>query len=38
MAVTFQRNHIDLPDSFYTVNNGFQPKLPPATPPTPPPQ
>ena len=37
MAATLQKNHIDLPDSFYTVNSGFQPKLPPANPPTPPP-
>jgi hypothetical protein len=28
MALTLQKNHIDLPDSFYTVNNDFKPKLP----------
>ena len=29
MAVTLQKNHIDLPDSFYTVLSNFRPKLPP---------
>jgi galactokinase len=28
MAVTLQKNHIDLPDSFYNVNKDFKPKLP----------
>jgi hypothetical protein len=28
MFVTLQKNHIDLPDSFYTVASGFKPKLP----------
>ncbi len=31
MAVTLQKNHIDLPDSFFTVNKDFKPKLPPQT-------
>ena len=31
MFVTLQENHIDLPDSFYTVNKNFKPKLPPQT-------
>ena len=31
MFVTLQKNHIELPDSFYTVNSGFKPKhAPPA--------
>jgi hypothetical protein len=29
MAVTLQKNRIDLPDSFFAVNSGFRPKLPP---------
>jgi len=29
MAATLEKNHIDLPDSFFTVNSGFQPKFPP---------
>jgi hypothetical protein len=29
MAVTLQKNHVELPDSFYTVLNNFRPKLPP---------
>jgi hypothetical protein len=29
MFSTLQKNHIDLPDSFYTVNATFRPKLPP---------
>ena len=29
MAVTLQKNHIDLPDSFYTVASNFHPRLPP---------
>jgi hypothetical protein len=29
MFLTLQKNHIDLPDSFYTVASNFQPKLPP---------
>jgi hypothetical protein len=28
MAVTLQANHIDLPDSFFTVASNFKPKLP----------
>jgi hypothetical protein len=28
MAVTLQKNHIDLPDSFFTVNKNFKPKHP----------
>jgi hypothetical protein len=28
MFVTLQKNHIDLPDSFYTVASNFKPKLP----------
>jgi hypothetical protein len=31
MFVTLQKNHIDLPDSLYTVNKDFKPKLPPQT-------
>jgi len=27
MAVTLQKNHIDLPDNFYTVANDFHPKF-----------
>jgi hypothetical protein len=30
MFVTLQKNHIDLPDSFYTVARNFKPALPPA--------
>lgn len=31
MALTLQKNHIDLPDSFFTVASGFKPKhTPPA--------
>jgi len=31
MAVTLQKNHIDLPDSFFAVNKDFKPKhTPPA--------
>jgi hypothetical protein len=37
MAVMLKKHGIDLPQSFFTVNNGFKPKLPPATAPTPPP-
>jgi hypothetical protein len=29
MAVTLKKNHIDLPDSFYTVASNFHPKYPP---------
>jgi hypothetical protein len=29
MAVTLQKNHIDLPDSFFTVARNFKPKFPP---------
>lgn len=29
MFLTLQKNHIDLPDSFFTVNSNFHPKLPP---------
>lgn len=29
LGVTLQKNHIDLPDSFYTVMSNFRPKLPP---------
>jgi hypothetical protein len=29
MAVTLQKNHIELPDSFFTIANGFHPKFPP---------
>jgi len=29
MFVTLQENHIDLPDSFYTVASNFKPKSPP---------
>jgi hypothetical protein len=29
MFSTLQKNHIDLPDSFYTVASGFRPKYPP---------
>lgn len=29
MAVTLQKNHIDLPDSFFTVGSNFHPKFPP---------
>jgi hypothetical protein len=28
MAATLQKNHIDLPDSFFTVNKNFKPKHP----------
>ena len=28
MAVTLKKNGIELPDSFYTVNSNFRPKLP----------
>jgi hypothetical protein len=31
MAITLEKNHIDLPDSFFTVNKDFKPKLPPQT-------
>jgi len=38
MAVMLKNLHgIALPKSFFTVNDGFQPKSPPATAPTPPP-
>jgi hypothetical protein len=30
MAITLENNHIPLPDSFFTVNKHFKPKLPPA--------
>lgn len=29
MIATLHANHIELPDSFYTVNKNFRPKLPP---------
>jgi len=29
MAITLKKNKIDLPDSFFTVNSNFRPKLPP---------
>jgi hypothetical protein len=29
MFSTLKKNHIDLPDSFFTVANGFRPKYPP---------
>ncbi|MGC1660329.1 MAG: hypothetical protein WA737_09975, partial [Candidatus Acidiferrales bacterium] len=29
MTATLQKNHIDLPDSFYTVLSNFKPKFPP---------
>ena len=29
MAVTLKKNGIELPDSFYTVQRNFPPKLPP---------
>ena len=29
MFSTLQKNHIDLPDNFFTVNNNFKPKFPP---------
>ena len=29
MAVTLKKNHIDLPDSFFTVASNFKPKFPP---------
>lgn len=29
MAVTLKKNGIDLPQSFFTVNSNFRPKLPP---------
>ena len=29
LGVTLQKNHIDLPDSFYTVMSNFHPKFPP---------
>jgi hypothetical protein len=29
MFLTLQKNHISLPDSFFTVNKNFKPKLPP---------
>jgi hypothetical protein len=28
MVATLHKNHIDLPDSFFTVNKNFKPKLP----------
>jgi hypothetical protein len=28
MAITLENNHIPLPDSFFTVNKNFKPKLP----------
>ena len=28
MAITLENNHIELPDSFFTVASGFKPKLP----------
>jgi len=31
MVATLHKNHIELPDSFFTVNSGFKPKLPPQT-------
>jgi hypothetical protein len=30
MSVTLHKNHIELPDSFFTVASNFKPKLPPA--------
>jgi hypothetical protein len=39
MAETLHKNHIELPDSFFTVNSGFKPQFPSADAPTPsPPQ
>lgn len=35
MAVTLQKNHIDLPDSFYKVASDFHPRFPPKNAPTP---
>ena len=29
LAIMLENNHIELPDSFYTVNENFRPKLPP---------
>jgi hypothetical protein len=29
MALTLRKNDIELPDSFFTVNSAFRPKLPP---------
>ena len=29
LFVTLQKNHIDLPDSFFTVLSNFRPKFPP---------
>jgi hypothetical protein len=29
MAVTLQKNHIELPDSFFTVASTFKPQFPP---------
>jgi len=29
MAITLENNHIDLPDSFFTVASNFKPKYPP---------
>ncbi len=29
MFLTLQKNHIDLPDSFFTVNKDFKPRFPP---------
>jgi hypothetical protein len=29
MDLTLKKNEIELPDSFFTVNSGFRPKLPP---------
>jgi hypothetical protein len=29
MFLTLQKNHIDLPDSFFTVASNFKPKFPP---------
>jgi hypothetical protein len=37
MFATLKKNGVELPDSFFTVASNFQPKLPPATAPTPPP-
>jgi hypothetical protein len=29
MGLTLQKNHIELPDSFFTVLSNFRPKFPP---------
>ena len=31
MVATLHKSHIDLPDSFFTVNKDFKPRLPPQT-------